>query len=82
MTAIGFVSGLMGGIGIGAVIPLFSFVINKNAPGASDKVSEIFSRNVQPCLFFRANNSSLGSSAALPEARARSILSKSPSQGG
>lgn len=40
MTLLGFASGLMGGIGISAVIPLFSFVI-KTGPENTDPISKL-----------------------------------------
>ena len=40
MTLLGFASGLMGGIGIGAVIPLFSFVL-KTGPENADPISRL-----------------------------------------
>ena len=40
LTAIGFVSGLLGGLGIGAIIPLFSFIVNKEA--GNDVISKLF----------------------------------------
>lgn len=39
MTALGFIAGLMGGIGIGAIIPLFSFVIRGQA-STTDNISK------------------------------------------
>ena len=42
LTGLGFISGILGGIGIGAVIPLFSFVINQNGAVYNDPISKMF----------------------------------------
>ena len=43
MAGLGFVGGLMGGIGIGAIVPLFSFVAN-DQNGASDNISRFIGK--------------------------------------
>lgn len=40
MAILGFISGFVGGIGIGAIVPLFSFVSN-NQTGATDRISQL-----------------------------------------
>src|SRR3989344_7640075 len=42
LTGLGFVSGILGGIGIGAVIPLFSFVAGQDGVVSDDPISETF----------------------------------------
>jgi len=42
LTGLGFISGILGGIGIGAVIPLFSFVSGQGGVLADDPISKIF----------------------------------------
>ena len=42
LTGLGFVSGILGGIGIGAVIPLFSFVAGQDGVVSNDPISETF----------------------------------------
>ena len=44
LTVLGFLSGILGGIGIGAVIPLFSFISGQEGVLADDPISKIFSR--------------------------------------
>ena len=44
LTILGFLSGILGGIGIGAVIPLFSFISGQEGVLADDPISKIFSR--------------------------------------
>lgn len=41
LTGLGFMSGLLGGIGIGAVVPLFSFITNESGI-ANDPISKMF----------------------------------------
>src|SRR3989338_7087019 len=42
LTGLGFISGILGGIGIGAVIPLFSFVVGQDGAMSSDPISRMF----------------------------------------
>lgn len=42
LTGLGFISGILGGIGIGAVIPLFSFVVNQDGAAYDDPISKMF----------------------------------------
>ena len=44
LTALGFISGILGGVGIGAVIPLFSFVNGQEGVLADDPISKVFHR--------------------------------------
>src|SRR3989344_9383318 len=44
LTMLGFLSGILGGIGIGAVIPLFSFISGQGGVLAGDPISKIFIR--------------------------------------
>lgn len=41
LTGLGFLSGILGGVGISAIVPLFSFVSNRGE-GASDPITKIF----------------------------------------
>jgi len=43
LTALGFLSGLFEGIGINALIPLFSFITGKT-PGGDDAISQIIEK--------------------------------------
>lgn len=43
MAGLGFIGGLMGGIGIGAIVPLFSFVAN-NQSGGSNTISKFIEK--------------------------------------
>lgn len=42
LTILGFISGILGGIGIGAIIPLFSFVVGQDGLVVDDPISNIF----------------------------------------
>jgi len=42
LTGLGFISGILGGIGIGAVIPLFSFVVGQDGAVSDDPISRMF----------------------------------------
>lgn len=62
LTILGFLSGILGGIGIGAVIPLFSFISGGSTALADDPISKIFKLSF---YFFGINFSLFSVVAAL-----------------